>query len=129
MAAYKVLGVNDERDTCECCGKTGLKRVVWIENTETNDIKCFGTTCAQSPAKGFGCDAAIQRAVREHIADGQFALKLAYRNYQQLGGKMITDRKTYSQSYADRPLYDQCLANATSFIASERNRMSKLAKR
>ena len=128
MAAYKVLGVNDERDTCECCGKTGLKRVVWIENTETNDIKCFGTTCAQSPAKGFGCDAAIQRAVREHIADGQFALKLAYRNYRQLGGKLNTESNG-NRTYVDQPMFDQCLANAIGFIAAERSRMRKLAKR
>lgn len=54
MSRYKFLGVNDDREHCECCGKQGLKRVVWIEDTETGEIKHYGTTCATNPAKAFG---------------------------------------------------------------------------
>lgn len=54
MSRYTFLGVNDERDFCECCGKVGLKRVVWIEDTETCEIRHYGTTCATNPAKAFG---------------------------------------------------------------------------
>ena len=42
----KVLGVNDDRDFCECCGKNNLTRVVWIEDTETSAVKHYGTHCA-----------------------------------------------------------------------------------
>jgi hypothetical protein len=31
----KVLGVNDDRSSCQCCGREGLKRVVWLEIEET----------------------------------------------------------------------------------------------
>lgn len=54
MARYIFLGINDDRDTCECCGRTNLKRVVWIEDTETGEVKHYGTTCATNPAKAFG---------------------------------------------------------------------------
>ena len=61
---FKVLGVNDEQTECCCCGKTGLKRVVWIEDTEAGDIRHFGTSCAESPSKSFGLKSEIQKAVR-----------------------------------------------------------------
>lgn len=65
MQRFKVKGVNDDKDTCECCGKAGLKRVVWIEDTETLEVRHFGTTCATNPAKAFGLKREIGKAVRE----------------------------------------------------------------
>lgn len=41
----KVLGVNSDHDTCHACGKTGLKKVVWIEINDSGPIP-FGTDCA-----------------------------------------------------------------------------------
>jgi hypothetical protein len=41
----KVLGVNDDRDFCECCGKIGIKRVVWI-TIDDGEPKHYGTACA-----------------------------------------------------------------------------------
>lgn len=61
---YRVLGVNDDSDTCECCGKTGLKRVVWIESLETGLVQHFGVVCAANPAKAFGLKREIDKAVR-----------------------------------------------------------------
>lgn len=51
---FKILGVNDHQSYCECCGKGGLKKVVWIENLETGEIQHFGSTCATNPEKAFG---------------------------------------------------------------------------
>ncbi len=65
---FKVKGVNDEKDTCECCGKEGLKRVVWIEDTETLEVRHFGTTCAANPAKAYGLKREIAKAVRDFEA-------------------------------------------------------------
>jgi hypothetical protein len=39
------LYISDERDTCECCGKTGLKRVV-VMRLEDLSLAYWGTTCA-----------------------------------------------------------------------------------
>lgn len=52
--AYKFIASNDDKDFCSCCGKQGLKRVVWLEHTETTEISHYGTHCAallMMPAK------------------------------------------------------------------------------
>jgi len=41
----QVLGVNDDKHTCQCCGKSGLKRVVWLSIDGANPVH-YGTTCA-----------------------------------------------------------------------------------
>lgn len=43
---YIVAGITDERDTCECCGKTDLKRVVVLLDLDTDEFVFYGTTCA-----------------------------------------------------------------------------------
>lgn len=45
-ATYKILGVNDDKDFCSCCGKQGLKKVVWLEHLESSEVNHFGTSCA-----------------------------------------------------------------------------------
>lgn len=50
---FKILGVCDNINECDCCGKTELQKTVAIENLENGEIKYFGTTCAMQPAKGF----------------------------------------------------------------------------
>lgn len=68
MSRYQFLGVNDDRDFCECCGRVDLKRVVWIEDLEEGTVKHFGTTCAQNPSKAFGnkVAASIRTASTKH---------------------------------------------------------------
>ena len=65
---FEILGINDTADTCNCCGKSGLKRVVWIKNLDNGEITHLGTTCALNPAKGFGYDfiGKIARAIDRH---------------------------------------------------------------
>lgn len=45
----KILGITDERTTCECCGKQGLKRTVAIDFA--SEIRYYGTTCAAKALK------------------------------------------------------------------------------
>lgn len=40
------IAITDERDTCDCCGKTGLKRVVVLDPCDGNEFLFYGTTCA-----------------------------------------------------------------------------------
>jgi len=47
---YVLKGINDDYDTCELCGKTGLKRVMWLapineDGEEIADPGAYGTTC------------------------------------------------------------------------------------
>ncbi|NEB76006.1 hypothetical protein G3I40_12350 [Streptomyces sp. SID14478] len=46
-----VKGVVDDSDTCECCGRTNLKRTVALmpldaEGNEEGDVSYYGTSCA-----------------------------------------------------------------------------------
>jgi len=42
----KLYGINDDHDTCAECGKTNLKRVMWIGlNDASVDPAPYGTTC------------------------------------------------------------------------------------
>lgn len=46
-STYTIAAVNDEHTTCECCGRTGLKKTAQLIN-EAGDVKILGTTCAAS---------------------------------------------------------------------------------
>lgn len=100
---FKVLAVSDDRDFCECCGKTGLKRVVWIENTETGDIKHFGTTCAASPVKGFGLDKEIKSRINQFKDVQDFCWKRASHQYKAEGGTYTTLRNPLRAVADNRP--------------------------
>jgi hypothetical protein len=86
---FKVLGINQDAAFCQCCNKQDIQRVVWIEDTETGEIKHFGTVCAVKPAKGFDC----VKEIKEQIKKLDYFLKMFaaydFKNYREAGGKMI----------------------------------------
>lgn len=43
---FRVVGVNDDQDTCSHCGKTGLKSVVWLQNIQEQVEFPVGSSCA-----------------------------------------------------------------------------------
>jgi predicted metal-binding protein len=106
---YKVIGINDDESHCECCGRTGLMRVVWIEDTETNEVKHFGTTCAQRPELGFNLKDEIKKAVKEANQLQEKRILMASCEYRNLGGKY--ERKDqYSWTPANHELFLECRA-------------------
>lgn len=50
IAGY--LGTDDSVNTCDCCGKTGLKNTVALLTTDGNEV-FYGVTCA---ARALGID-------------------------------------------------------------------------
>jgi hypothetical protein len=51
MKRYRIKGVNDDLDTCDLCGKTGLKKVAWLveldaEGDEIGIAAPYGCCCA-----------------------------------------------------------------------------------
>lgn len=42
---FRVLGITDERTSCDCCGKTPLKSTTAVEMLDTGEIQYFGSTC------------------------------------------------------------------------------------
>lgn len=47
----KILGINDDVTTCECCGRAGLKKTVVLESFDGLQRVHFGSQCA---AKAIG---------------------------------------------------------------------------
>ena len=116
MARFIVKGINDDKSFCECCGKSGLQRVVWIEDTETDEIKHFGTSCAQKPAKGFDCVAEIKNALKRAKEDEKrICLAAMYRYRKVYNGQMINCRDEQGYPFskvADWDLWQKCLQEA-----------------
>ena len=42
---FTVLGITDDHDTCDCCGRTNLKRTVALRDSG-GEVGFYGTTCA-----------------------------------------------------------------------------------
>ena len=116
MARFIVKGINDDRSFCECCGKSNLQRVIWIEDTETNEIKLFGTSCAMKPAKGFDCIVEIKSAIKLAKENEKRIVSNAMYRYRKVyGAAMIAgrDKDGYPiATVADRSLWKRCLQEA-----------------
>lgn len=108
---YKVRAVNDDRDFCQCCGKRSLKKVVWIEDVETSEIRHFGTTCAMSPSKGFGLEAEIKKAIYKHKKKEAAVISFAHQLYRRSGGKIVGNAIDGWRA-ADCELFDACRRRA-----------------
>lgn len=74
---FREIGLTDERDTCECCGRTNLKVAVVLQEIEDGGdagaFVFFGTTCAAR---------ALRRGVKETrkaVKDAQKAAERAAR--------------------------------------------------
>jgi len=116
MARFIVKGINDDKSHCECCGKSGLQRVVWIEDTETGEIKHFGTSCAMKPAKGFDCSAEIKSAIKQAKEEEKRICANAMYRYRKIyNGQMINISAEVgypASKVADWDLWQKCLQEA-----------------
>ena len=75
--AYQVKAINNDYDTCECCGKTNLQKVVWIvevdsDGNETGDPVAYGTQCA---AKKMGFNSQTKAQAQNFVTAKQAEYK------------------------------------------------------
>lgn len=117
MNRFQVVGVNDDKDFCECCGKKGLKRVVFIRDNETGEVKHFGTTCATAPAKGFNVEREVKAAIDTFKRKQEAIAWAARRDYKAKGGQYIANPDGYSWTAADPAMLAQCRAAAAQSMA------------
>jgi len=114
---YQVVEVSESLDFCGCCGKTGLKRVVFIRDTETDEVNHFGTVCATKPAKGFAVDKEVKAAISRFESKVACAHHIARTEYKKQGGTYLPyNRETGVWAIADRPLYDGIFARTMSEV-------------
>ena len=59
----KILAINDDTDTCQKCGKTNLKRVMWLQ-VEDGEPVAYGVDCA---AKALGLDGKFSAKDAERV--------------------------------------------------------------
>lgn len=72
----QVLGITDERTSCDCCGKSDLKRTVALQFGDADPV-FYGTTCAARALKWSVKE--VQQAVRD-VADAKSRAEQAARN-------------------------------------------------
>lgn len=69
MRKYKVLGINDEQTTCDCCGRKGLKRTVvleiWEDDENTLEIIRVGVDCAAILSQRNGAGKSAKKILAE----------------------------------------------------------------
>ncbi|MFJ2991231.1 hypothetical protein [Pandoraea sp. NPDC087047] len=116
---FSVVGVNDERDFCECCGKKGLKRVVWVHDAETDEVKHFGTTCVLSPSKAFGVETELREALDRFKVRERAIFHAAYVEYKKRGGSYVVHpTKSGTWTPSNQQLYACALADVRTRTAS-----------
>ena len=62
----KFLGVNDDVTTCECCGRSGLKKTVVLDIGDGNLVH-YGTQCAANKLRfghQYGAKSSVGRLMR-----------------------------------------------------------------
>lgn len=48
----RLLGTTNDKDTCDCCGRTDLKLTYAIEFDGAGDVRYYGSECAAKALKG-----------------------------------------------------------------------------
>lgn len=68
-ARFKVIGIDRDHDTCECCGKTGLKLTVVLgklgADGNTGEVVRFGRDCAARATRLRRTGAAMEQLAAE----------------------------------------------------------------
>lgn len=118
---YNFKGINDEHDTCECCGRTNLKRVVWLapadqDGNDTGDAIPHGTQCA---AKVLGYGNLSKANVDRKFITMQSEQRKANRKHI-----LDTECKFWNNVYI---LKDEDLAEISAIVGLVPNRMQKMA--
>lgn len=72
VAAVKILGINDDVTTCECCGRAGLKKTVVLDFVEGKGIVHYGTACA---AKSLRFGAGAKKTATKILAEADYAAR------------------------------------------------------
>lgn len=104
-AKFRVLGENDDASDCCCCGRQGLRRVVWLQPLDEDGEDCgapvhFGRVCgAKAAGWGYGSDAGrIDRRIRsEELASRKHYAGVVSDRMKSLvaSGEVVQSRVAY----------------------------------
>lgn len=111
-AKFRVMGTNDDASHCECCGRQGLRRVVWMQplDEDGNEVGVpipFGRVCAAKAAGwGYGSASAIEVKIRKEL----IATRKHYESLASLKIKRLVDD---GELYVARIAYGFDMRSAT----------------
>lgn len=110
---YRILGTDDSVNSCDCCGRTGLKFTVTIE-LESGEIVHYGQVCATRK------DWIVGNDVVKALSDRDRAIACYWANvrvaYKAAGGKYVAHpKKAHTWVAADSELFDR-IKNTTKII-------------
>lgn len=92
MTAYRILGSNDEVTTCECCGRSGLKKTVVLTDGE-REVR-YGTECAARALKVSKRE--VESGVRTAAADAARVRQTEINREEEVYGEWLM--KTYGDT-------------------------------
>jgi hypothetical protein len=102
IAKYIVKAINDESDYCECCGKKGLKRVVWLSYIDVGNTEIepghYGTMCA---ARMMGYKGITKSKAENILSKELYDSKIEEEENNRLTSHIL-DKVSYDKSYAIR---------------------------
>lgn len=117
LKKIQVLGISRDFNTCECCGKTELSKVVRILELESGVVLNFGTTCAAKANKYDTLEAfnaakkEISKAVRNYEDTVKSAHIIAYSALKRVFG--VTRQQTGEWTVnATAEVIDRCFQQA-----------------
>jgi hypothetical protein len=125
LKRFKVLGISTDFNTCECCGKTDLSKVVRILDLESEVILNFGTTCAASANKYDTLEAAklakkdIDKEVRKYSDVVKSANMMMFRVLRELFGVVRLSDNSVKVNCSDEIIND-CHKKALAHILNDR---------
>lgn len=92
LKKIKVLGITNDFNKCDCCGKENLSKTVAILDIEMGVVMHFGTTCAAMADKYDTLEAAaeakkeIKKVVYTHSQRMKDALRFAFSTLSKIYG-------------------------------------------
>lgn len=66
---FRPIAISDTFTTCDCCGRTGLKKTIVLKDDD-DAIRHFGTGCAAKAIHGYS-DASINNRIRKEALAAQ----------------------------------------------------------
>lgn len=95
MTSYKTLAIVDDVDTCDCCGKSGLKLTIAMERDD-GEVLYFGSVCATRHA---GRDS---KTINREAADALTGKKAAARKEFESSAEYLAEQTRLAKANRDK---------------------------
>jgi hypothetical protein len=121
---WQAIAIVDDVDTCNCCGKTGLKRTVVMRAEQGGEEFYFGTSCAAThtgrPTHKIVSEARRAEATRREAADAERRRLARNRDQAEATANGFSDDNDGVNAYIDARATVRFRAKDPSSVRSSR---------